>query len=91
MAMAQLLEFRGGAAEQWHALHQVVAPDGKLAAGALFHVGGPINGGWRVVNIWESEDASQTFFPDRLMPVLQERGLPGPESVSWWPVGNVMM
>ena len=90
MAMAQLLEFRGGTAEQYHALHQEVAPDGRLAPGALFHVGGPVEGGWRVVNVWESEDAAQRFFRERLMPLLQKSGLQPPESQSWWPVDNLM-
>jgi hypothetical protein len=90
MAMAQLLEFHGGTEKQYHALHLEVAPDATLAAGALFHIGGPIAGGWRVVNVWESEDAAQTFFRERLLPVLQNSGLQPPDSQSWWPVDNMM-
>ena len=90
MAMAQLLEFRGGTTEQYKALHGEVAPDGKLAAGALFHLGGPIEDGWRVVNVWESEESAQTFFRERLAPLLQKSGLQPPQSQSWWPVDNMM-
>jgi hypothetical protein len=88
--MAQLLEFHGSTEEEYHALHLEVAPDGKLAAGALFHLGGPIAGGWCVVNVWEAEDAARAFFRDRLLPILERRGIAGPNSQFWWPVDNMM-
>ena len=90
MAMAQLLEFHGATEEQWHNLHLEVAPDGKLAPGALFHIGGPIENGWRVVNVWETEDDARNFFRDRLSPLLERTGLPAPDSQTWWPVDNLM-
>ena len=90
MAMAQLLEFHGGTKEQYHDLHLEVAPEGKLAPGALFHIGGPIENRWRVVNVWESEAAAQTFFRERLLPILQKHGVQPPESQTWWPVDNLM-
>ena len=90
MAMAQLLEFHGGTEEQYHDLHLEVAPEGKLAPGALFHIGGPIENGWRVVNVWETQDAAQTFFRERLFPILQKHGLGTPDSQTWWPVDNLM-
>jgi hypothetical protein len=90
MAMAQLLEFHGGTEDQYHNLHLEVAPDGKLAPGALFHIGGPIENGWRVVNVLETEDAAQSFFRERLLGVLQKHGLQPPDSQTWWPVDNLM-
>jgi len=90
MAMAQLLEFHGGTEEQYHNLHLEVAPDGKLAPGALFHIGGPIENGWRVVNVWETETDAQTFFREQLLGILQKHGLQPPDSQTWWPVDNLM-
>ena len=36
-------------------------------AGLLAHVSGPIDGGWRVINVWESEAAFQRFRSERLL------------------------
>jgi hypothetical protein len=35
--------------------------------GLVAHVSGPVEGGWRVINVWESEDACQRFVSERLM------------------------
>ena len=45
-------------------------------AGILSHVAGPTEDGWRVVDVWESEDAFARF-GEVIGPVLQELGFPG--------------
>lgn len=35
--------------------------------GLISHVAGPVEGGWRIVNVWESEDAYRRFVSERLM------------------------
>jgi hypothetical protein len=48
-------------------------------AGGIFHVAGPSpNGGWRVIEVWESEEAAHRFFEERFFPALQVLGLTGP-------------
>ena len=42
--------------------------------GLLVHSAGEAEGGFRVVDVWESEEAAQRF-GERLMPVLQEVGV----------------
>lgn len=40
------------------------------------HVAGPTpDGGWRVVDVWESEEALERF-RQRLMPLLEQVGIP---------------
>jgi len=41
-------------------LHQV-NPDNRLPPGAIYHVGGPFDDGFCVVEIWESEEAIAAF------------------------------
>jgi hypothetical protein len=48
-------------------------------AGGIVHVAGPSpNGGWRVIELWESEEAALRFFKERFEPALEALGLPGP-------------
>ena len=61
-------------------------------AGGIFHLAGPSpNGGWRVVEVWESEEEADRFFQERFMPALQALGLSGPPPPrQFWPVHNAM-
>jgi hypothetical protein len=43
--------------------------------GARLMVAGPANPGWRVVSVWDSEEARDTFFAERLAPAYEEAGL----------------
>jgi len=36
-------------------------------AGLLAHVSGPMDGGWRVINVWSSEDDFRRFQSERLI------------------------
>src|SRR3954452_11841154 len=48
--------------------------------GLIAHVAGPMRGGWRIVDIWESEEAAQRFQVERLGPAVQRAtaGAPTP-------------
>lgn len=62
-------------------------------AGGIFHVAGPSpNGGWRVIEVWESEEDANRFFKERLEPALKAAGaLTGPPpQPQFWPVHNYM-
>ena len=45
--------------------------------GLVAHVAGPVAGGFRIVDVWESEEAVQRF-GETLMPVMQELGIEAP-------------
>ena len=43
--------------------------------GARLMLAGPANPGWRVISVWESDDARERFFAERLAPAYIEAGL----------------
>jgi hypothetical protein len=43
--------------------------------GARLMVAGPANPGWRVISVWDSEDARDRFFAERLTPAYEAAGL----------------
>jgi hypothetical protein len=61
-------------------------------AGGIFHVAGPSpTGGWRVIEVWESEEEANRFFLERFVPALQALGVSGPPpQPQFWPVHNAM-
>ena len=60
-------------------------------AGGIFHVAGPSpNGGWRVIEVWESEEDAKRFVAERLLPAFEAVGAPTPPPPELWPVHKYM-
>ena|SRR5947209_7765402 len=51
--------------------------------GGISHAAGPIEGGWRVIDVWESEEAFESFFRESLEQAMQNVGMPTPEVEGW--------
>ena len=88
MAIVVLQDFPGGTQEQYDQLLEKLNLGGKSPQGNLVHIAGPIEGGWRVVDVWESEDALNAFLAV-LMPMSQSAGI-APPQVTTWPAHNML-
>lgn len=53
-----------------------IGPEGALIEGQLAHIASPMDGGWRVVDVWESEEAFNKFAKERLGSALAAAGAP---------------
>lgn len=51
--------------ETYRMVEKHLGPD--RPPGLLAHVAGPADGGWRVINVWDSEAAFRRFQSERLM------------------------
>jgi hypothetical protein len=69
MAIAMLFEVPGLTPEQYDAVAREVS---LPAPGQIFHLAGPMEGGWRVLEVWESQEAADTFYRERLGQALQK-------------------
>lgn len=62
-------------------------------AGGILHLAGPSpNGGWRVIEVWETPEDAQRFVEDRLRPAWRAIGHSPPQGVEpeFWPVHSVL-
>lgn len=94
MAVGIRLKFSGGTQENYDAAHGVMEVDTNPPEGMIVHSAGPIDGGWGVIDFWESRQAFDNFVGERLMPRLQglgDRGFPSPPDVKEFPVHNLQM
>jgi hypothetical protein len=75
--MAICLIFEGPITQaQYEQARNEVAPDNKRAAGMLYHVAGPNeSGGWRVIEVWESQEAADRFLNEKLGQALQKANI----------------
>jgi hypothetical protein len=89
MAVAMLIDNPSGSQEIYEQLRERIGLD--KPAGGIFHVAGPSpNGGWRVIEIWESEEDAKRFLAERLGPAAEAVGTPPPPPPELWPVHNYM-
>lgn len=68
------LKFAGMTQELFDEANSRVDPDSNPPAGVIFHASGPIEGGWGVIDFWESRDHFDRFAQERIGPALAELG-----------------
>ena len=90
MAIGILVETPGGTQEQYDIVLESLDLGGKNPPGQIFHIAGPTDDGWRVVDLWESREDFDRFFEENLREALTAAGMPEPK-LSFWPIHNVLM
>jgi hypothetical protein len=79
MAVGVVIEVPGGTQEQYEALFEkimgVSVDEASNAPGGLVHIAGPMDGGYRLVDIWENREVAERFMNERIAPAAQELGL----------------
>lgn len=92
MAFIRMFENPNVDQERYEAVFKLLGVSSdSLPDGGLVHVAGPgPNGAWRVVEVWESEEAARRFDEERVAPALEQAGVqrPAPET---WPVYNLLV
>jgi len=80
MAIGLRLRFEGGTQEQYDAVHAGVEGDENPPDGLIFHMGGPTDEGWGIIDVWESREHFDRFQAERLGPTIQSLGDRAPQS-----------
>jgi hypothetical protein len=92
MAVVIVNEIEGGSQDFYESVNPKVMPDGKLPEGCKLHIAGPVDNGWRVITVWDSDEQFQQFRDEKLIPAIREAG--GEErvapSISSNPVHNLL-
>ncbi len=87
MAVGIRIKFAGLQQEQFDEVNRQVDPAGDPPIGLLFHASGPIDGGWGVIDFWESREAFDAFAP-RIQTSMAAAGveLQGAPDIKQFPV-----
>ena len=75
MAIGFIFNNLGQTQEQYDAAVEQLNLEESLPEGWIFHAAGPTEDGWRVVEVWESQEAADAYFQGRLGQVLQNVGV----------------
>jgi hypothetical protein len=86
MAVGIRLKLAGGTAELMDRLNEEIDPAGTPPEGLLFHASGPVDGGWGVLDFWESRALFDRFAEARIGPAMAAVGAGGAPEVHEFPV-----
>jgi len=88
MAIGMVFNVPGTTAAQYDQVRKELHPDNKRPAGMLYHAAGPTSNGWRVVEVWESQEAADRYFQEKLGAALSKANISAQPDV--FPIHNVM-
>ena len=89
MAVAMMVDNPEGSQETYERVRERLGLE--RPAGGIFHVAGPSpNGGWKVIELRESEEDAKRFVAEHLLPAFEAVGAPPPPPPELWPVHNYM-
>jgi len=88
MAIGMYFDGPGGSQAQYDAVHDEVTPNNQMPPGLVYHAAGPTETGFCVIEVWESQEAAQQFFEQKLGQALQKAGFPG--QPKFFQVSNTM-
>jgi hypothetical protein len=88
MPVAMLLEIEGGTQEQYDQVMEKLQLQG-MPEGGIAHIAAPMEGGWRVLDVWETREHFERFYEDRLKAAIDEVGVP-PAEPKFQELHNVM-
>jgi hypothetical protein len=74
MAIVIVNTIEGGDQDFYDGVNSKVMPGGKLPDGCQLHIAGPVDNGWRVITVWDSDEQFEQFRNEKLIPTMREAG-----------------
>jgi hypothetical protein len=95
MAVGLVMQFSSGGQAEYNAVmtrlglgSPAVEETQQWPEGIISHVAGATDGGWCVVDLWESQQHFDRFFAERLGPAIEAVGTIPPPAVTAFAVYN---
>jgi hypothetical protein len=91
VAVGIRIKLAGISQEQFDDVHDQANPDRTPPKGLLFHASGPIDGGWGIIDFWESRADFDAFAP-RIAEGMTAAGIdaPGHPDIKEFPVHEMI-
>jgi hypothetical protein len=86
MAVGIRISLPGVGAEEFDRIDAGVNVRGDHPDGLIFSCSGPVDGGWRVLDVWESRAQFDTFIAERVGPAVGAAGSTARPEVEEFPI-----
>ena len=87
MAVCTKLRFSGGTPGQYESIHAHLNVQIDPPEGLILHAEGPVDGGWAMLDVWESHEAFDQFVATRALPASS---IPGPPDIEEFSLREVV-
>lgn len=88
MTVLMTSDMPGTDQDGYEQLAAALVPTLQASPGFIAHAAGPVDGGYRVTELWESEEAHRAWFATHVRPTMPE-GAPAP-SITYRPITNIV-
>ena len=85
MAVVMHMSWPEATIENYEQLRGIVSWEKEVPPGAIFHVAAQVGDQLRITDVWETAEDFQAFVDNRLMPAVQQLGLPGQPTIEILP------
>ena len=83
MAVAMVVDNPNGSQEIYERTRELIGLE--RPGGGICHLAGPRpEGGWRVIEVFDSEQDAQRFIQERVAPAMEAVGAPAPPPPQFW-------
>jgi hypothetical protein len=86
MAVGIRITLPGVGIEEFDRVEAAIDVRGDHPDGLIFSASGPIDGGWRVIDLWESRAQFDAFGADRVGPAVAAAGVSAQPDIAEFPV-----
>lgn len=92
MSVAYIFEISGFTQEKYDKVLEILKLNlgEKSPEGLILHIAGPMEGGFRMIDVWESEEARNRFSNEHLSSAFKQIGLGLPRYKITFKVHNIM-
>jgi hypothetical protein len=87
MAVCTRLRFKGATPGQCASIHSHLKVEVDPPEGLILHAAGPVDGGWAMLDVWDSHEAFEHFTETRALPA---RAVPESPEIEEFPIGQVV-
>jgi hypothetical protein len=91
MAVGIRVKFIGMTAEQFDKLEAARGARDNVPSGLIFHASGPVDGGWGVLDFWESRAHFDAFSAERRASATEAAGITTPPEIHEFPVHEFLL
>ena len=89
MAIAMVVDNPHGSEELYERIRELIGLE--RPAGGTCHLAGPRpEGGWRVIEVFDSEDDARRFIRERVLPAAEAVGAEPPPPPQFWQLHSVI-
>lgn len=88
--VVQVYEYPGVTEAQYEAAFRALELSGDMPEGALVHISCEMEGGWRIVEVWESQEDFDRFHEEQLKHAHSANDMALTEPVAVWNAHTVV-